>query len=102
MVTNKEFGKNYTRFGDIPWEILDELYQYAERGDGCKIGGYAHFIQGEPDWIAPSRKEFLLLQIDSYGEIELGDGGSLQFFCSMDALKNKDFAGKTYFDIACS
>lgn len=69
-----------------------------------QIGGFPHFIQGDPREVAQAKTGYakLLLQISSDDEnaIQWGDYGSAQFFISAANLKKKDFS-KVMYTWAC-
>jgi uncharacterized protein YwqG len=80
----------------------DELWDaYTESIDssGCKIGGYAFFMQGDVREIVPEDEEWLLLlQLDYTEEVDImwGDSGAGNFFIEKKALENLDFSQVLY------
>ncbi|OYQ76314.1 YwqG family protein [Wohlfahrtiimonas chitiniclastica] len=66
---------------------------------GHAVGGYPNFTQFDPRERAQNQ-QFLLLQIDSIGDVLIGDCGSIQFFMTMEALEQRDFNHVLY-DWAC-
>ena len=81
--------------------ISDEFYDECNR-EGHRIGGYPAFTQCDPR-LPDDDKDVLLLQIDSCGEGDVGDGlimwgdcGIGNFFISRDDLKKRDFSRVLY------
>lgn len=81
-------------------DILETLYdQASELCQGHAIGGYPMLTQSDPRH-GDDDRSILLFQLDSVGDVMLGDCGSMQFFLSEKDLKNRDFANVLY-DWAC-
>lgn len=81
--------------------ISDEFYDECNR-EGHRIGGYPAFTQCDPR-LPGDDKDVLLLQIDSCGDGDVGDGlimwgdcGIGNFFISRDDLKKRDFSRVLY------
>lgn len=80
--------------------IITALYdQSTELCQGHAMGGYPILTQADPRDQNDNRT-ILLLQIDSVGEVMIGDCGSMQFFISEEDLNNRDFS-KVLYDWAC-
>jgi uncharacterized protein YwqG len=80
--------------------VMEILYdQAAEVCQGHAIGGYPMLTQSDPRQ-EKDNSSILLFQIDSVGEVMIGDCGSMQFFISEEDLKNRDFSNVLY-DWAC-
>lgn len=81
-------------------DVMEVLYdQAAEVCQGHAIGGYPMLTQSDPRRENDDRT-ILLFQLDSVGDVMLGDCGSMQFFISEEDLKNRDFSNVLY-DWAC-
>ena len=84
----------------------EKLYQKVEglfesNSDGengrTKCNGFPFFTQFEPrDEEQLKEYDTLLFQIDSGGEIMIGDCGVMNFFINREKLKNKDFSDVFY------
>ena len=84
----------------------EKLYQKVERifesnsdgeNGGTKCNGFPFFTQFEPrDEEQMKKYDTLLFQIDSGGEIMIGDCGVMNFFINREKLKNKDFSDVFY------
>ena len=84
----------------------EKLYQKVERifesnsdgeNGGTKCNGFPFFTQFEPrDEEQLKEYDTLLFQIDSGGEIMIGDCGVMNFFINREKLKNKDFSDVFY------
>ena len=81
-------------------DVMEALYdQASEICQGHAIGGYPMLTQSDPRRENDDRA-ILLFQLDSVGDVMLGDCGSMQFFISEEDLKNRDFSNVLY-DWAC-
>lgn len=81
-------------------DVIEALYdQASEICQGHAIGGYPMLTQSDPRRENDDRA-ILLFQLDSVGDVMLGDCGSMQFFISEEDLKNRDFSNVLY-DWAC-
>ncbi|GAA5096535.1 YwqG family protein [Wohlfahrtiimonas larvae] len=81
-------------------DVMEALYDQAtEVCQGHAIGGYPMLTQFDPRGDNDDRT-ILLFQLDSVGDVMLGDCGSMQFFISEQDLKNRDFSNVLY-DWAC-
>ena len=84
----------------------EKLYQKVEgifvsnsdgENGGTKCNGFPFFTQFEPrDEEQLKEYDTLLFQIDSGGEIMIGDCGVMNFFINREKLKNKDFSDVFY------
>ena len=84
----------------------EKLYQKVEgifesnsdgENGGTKCNGFPFFTQFEPrDEEQMKKYDTLLFQIDSGGEIMIGDCGVMNFFINREKLKNKDFSDVFY------
>lgn len=82
-------------FSDELWDAYTESIDSS----GCKIGGYAFFVQGDIREIVPEDEEWLLLlQLDYTEEVDImwGDSGAGNFFIEKNALENVDFSKVLY------
>ncbi|MBE6901715.1 MAG: DUF1963 domain-containing protein [Ruminococcaceae bacterium] len=83
-------------------QLYDALYDAADGGLGCHIGGYAYFTQEDPRGYNEdyAKCDTLLFQLDTEGdgedEIMWGDCGVGNFFINSDDLKNLDFSRVLY------
>ena len=80
-------------------EEVEEIYGYEfyEENIGTKCNGFPFFTQFEPrDEEQLKEYDTLLFQIDSGGEIMIGDCGVMNFFINREKLKNKDFSDVFY------
>lgn len=81
-------------------DVLEALYdQSAELCQGHAMAGYPLLTQSDPRHENDART-ILLFQLDSVGDVMLGDCGSMQFFISEEDLKHRDFSNVLY-DWAC-
>jgi len=81
---------------DYKVEGIFESNSDGENG-GTKCNGFPFFTQFEPrDEEQMKKYDTLLFQIDSGGEIMIGDCGVMNFFINREKLKNKDFSDVFY------
>jgi uncharacterized protein YwqG len=101
--------EEFIPFGDVDsckfvdtedWdEDKSSLYWDTANSDGIKIGGYPAFTQGD---LRGTTDEYntLLFQLDSQsggdGDIQIGDGGIMNFFINKDKLASCDFNNVLY------
>ncbi len=84
---------------DKLYEEVEKLYddEFYEEIVGTKCNGFPYFTQWEPrDEEQLKEYDTLLFQIDSGGEIMIGDCGVMNFFINREKLKNKDFSDIFY------
>ena len=81
------------------YEKVEEIFEDNSDGEngGTKCNGFPFFTQFEPrDEKQLKEYDTLLFQIDSGGEIMIGDSGVMNFFINREKLKNKDFSDVFY------
>ena len=84
---------------DKLYEEVEKLYddEFYEEIVGTKCNGFPYFTQWEPrDDKQMKEYDTLLFQIDSGGEIMIGDCGVMNFFINREKLKNRDFSDVFY------
>lgn len=78
--------------GDI--DSSDIYDKYSDLNGNCnQLSGYPYYTQNEIRSDFDNPEDYVLLfQIDSVGEICIGDSGIMNFFITKEELKNKDFS----------
>eukprot|EP00760_Papus_ankaliazontas_P039298 PhM_4_TR9523/c1_g1_i1/m.83161/K14776/DDX10, DBP4; ATP-dependent RNA helicase DDX10/DBP4 len=92
-----EKAKSESLIESLHDSIIDAADGHDINSGGCKLGGYATFVQCDPreDNAGYDGLE-LLLQIDSEGPICIGDSGVMNFFIKPEKLAKKDFSEVLY------
>lgn len=77
-------------------DITDAIYDLLSQTNvGHAIGGYPWLTQSDPRSENDPRA-ILLFQLDSVGDVMLGDCGSMQFFISTEDLDKRNFSNVLY------
>lgn len=85
---------------DTEESVMMAIYDAVSAANqGHAVGGYPNFTQFDPR-NPEDNQQFLLLQIDSVGDVLIGDCGSIQFFMTPKALEQRDFT-RVLYDWAC-
>ena len=91
---NLKFEEDNELYEEVERIYEDEFYEEIV---GTKCNGFPYFTQFEPrDEEQLKEYDTLLFQIDSGGEIMIGDCGVMNFFINREKLKNKDFSDVFY------